>query len=334
MAKEWKAEELVKMSGAYWAGCALQAGVALDLFTLLGKEPKGMPALARALDCNEEALAVLVTALRAHELLDTQGDRVCVPESALRLLSRESPEYTGFIISHHAQIMQNWLRLPETVRKGRTAKRSESVFTEDEKEREDFLMGMFNVASLQADAVASGLNFSGRARLIDIGGGPGTYAVYFCRHNPALKAVVFDLPGSAPAARKCIARFGLEDRITFHSGNFMIDPLPEYFDVAWISQVIHGENAEDAAALIAAAAACLNPGGLLCVQEFTLYDDRSGPRHAALFGLNMLVGTPGGKAYTSREIQDMMKAAGVVDVRDAGLDLPMDCRVFIGETGR
>jgi hypothetical protein len=47
----------------------------------------------------------------------------------------------------------------------------------------------------------------------------------------------------------------------------------------------------------------------------------------------MLVGTPGGKAYTGREIQDMMKAAGAVAVRDAGLDLPMDCRVFIGEMG-
>jgi SAM-dependent methyltransferase len=333
MAKEWKAEELLKMSGAYWAGCALQAGVALDLFTLLGKGPRDMPALARELDCDEEALAVLVTALRAHELLDMRGDGVFAPEGVLRLLSRESTEYTGFIINHHAQIMKNWLRLPETVRKGRTAKRAESIFTEDAKEREDFLMGMFNVASLQAGIVASGLDFSGRARLIDIGGGPGTYAVHFCRHNPALKAVVFDLPGSAPAARKCIARFGLEDRITFHSGNFTTDPLPGNFDVAWISQVIHGENAEDAAALIAAAAACLNPGGLLCIQEFTLYDDGSGPRHAALFGLNMLVGTPGGKAYTSREIQDMMKAAGAVAVRDAGLDLPMDCRVFIGEMG-
>ncbi|MDR2125007.1 MAG: methyltransferase domain-containing protein [Desulfovibrio sp.] len=334
MTKEWKADELLKMSGAYWAGCALQAGVALDLFTLLGRGPMDTPALARELDCNEEALAVLVTALRAHELLDMRGDRVSVPESVLRLLSRDSPEYTGFIVSHHAQIMNNWLRLPETVRKGRTAKRSESVFTEDEKQREDFLMGMFNVASLQADVAASGLDFSGRARLIDIGGGPGAYAVYFCRHNPALKAVVFDLPGSEPTARKCIARFGLEERITFHPGNFTTDPLPGNFDVAWISQVIHGENAEDAAALIAAAAACLNPGGLLCIQEFTLYDDRSGPRHAALFGLNMLVGTPGGKAYTGREIQDMMKAAGAVAVRDAGLDLPMDCRVFIGETRR
>jgi SAM-dependent methyltransferase len=331
VAKAWKAEELLKMSGAYWAGCALQTGVALDLFTRLGKGPENVSALARELDCDEEALSMLVTALRAHELLDmTEEGKLRVPEDVLRLLSRDSPEYTGFIISHHAGIMKNWLRLPEIVRKGRTTRRSETIFTEDEKTREDFLMGMFNVASLQAAAVAAGLDFSGRGRLIDIGGGPGTYAVYFCRQNPMLKADVFDLPGSGPAARKCAARFGLEDRIAFLPGNFTSDPLPGNYDVAWISQVIHGENAEAAAALIAAAAACLKPGGLLCVQEFTLYDDGSGPRHAALFALNMLVGTPGGKAYTGREIQDMMKAAGAVDVRDAGLDLPMDCRVFVG----
>ncbi|MDR1945717.1 MAG: methyltransferase domain-containing protein [Desulfovibrio sp.] len=331
MVKEWQAEELQKISGAYWAGCVLQTGVELDIFTVLGNGPKDLPSLARELDCDQEALSMLVTALRAQELLDMSGDKVRAPEGVLRLLSRESPEYTGFIISHHAQIMKNWLRLPETVRKGRMVTRSETIFTEDEKTREDFLMGMFNVASLQAPSVASGLDFSGRARLMDIGGGPGAYAVYFCRQNPGLKADIFDLPGSGPTARKCIARFGLEGRITFCPCNFKTDPLPGNYDVAWISQVIHGENEKDAAALIAAAAACLNPGGLLCIQEFTLHDDRSGPAHAALFALNMLVQTPGGKAYTGREIRDMLKAAGAVAVRDAGLKLPMDCRVFIGE---
>ncbi|MDR1708425.1 MAG: SAM-dependent methyltransferase, partial [Candidatus Accumulibacter sp.] len=141
---------------------------------------------------------------------------------------------------------------------------------------------------------------------------------------------IFDLPASEPFARKIVERYGLSGRIDFAGGDFLAGPLPGGRDVAWLSQVLHGEAPADAARLVKNAAAALTPGGLLCIQEFALDDRRDGPLHAALFSLNMLVRTPAGQAYTEGEIAEMMTAAGAADIRPLEVRLPSHCRVLTG----
>ena len=329
--KEWTAPELLRLSGSYWACCALQAAVQLDLFTALAGGPRTEEQLAGSLGCDPRALGMLVTALVSLEFLERRGEAVAAPPGVLEYLAAASPEYVGFIIKHHAHIMPAWTGLAEAVRGGGGPGRGpNSAHTEDEAEREAFLMGMFNVARQQAETIAGALDLAGRSRLIDIGGGPGTYAVYFCLRNPGLKATVFDLPATERFARRVAERYGLADRIGFAGGDFLRDELPKGQDAAWLSQVLHGERPERAALLVRNAAACLRPGGLLGLQEFALDNDRAGPAHSALFSLNMLVGTDGGQAYTLDELRAMLENAGAGDIRLLDLDLPMGCRVLIG----
>ena len=70
-------------------------------------------------------------------------------------------------------------------------------------------MGMFNLASLLAPRIAQAIDLSGCRRLLDLGGGPGTYAIHFCLANPGLSAVVYDLPTTRSFAEETIARFDL-----------------------------------------------------------------------------------------------------------------------------
>ncbi|GHU05905.1 SAM-dependent methyltransferase [Alphaproteobacteria bacterium] len=332
MAKEWTAPELLGLSGAYWEGAALQAAVRLDLFSALAKEDRPLDAsfLAGRLACDERALGMLLTALTALGFLEKTPTGFSAPPAVIRLLSRQSPDYQGFIITHHADIMPAWAELADAVRTGAPT-RTSSSHTESEEEREAFLMGMFNVAKGQADAVAAALDLSGRSRLIDIGGGPGTYAVFFCQRNPNLKATIFDLPTTRRFAEGTVKRFDLESRIVFHAGDFLKDGLPKGHDVAWLSQVLHGENPEDAARLVKNAASCLVSGGLLCIQEFVLNDEGTGPAHASLFNLNMLVGTEGGQAYSKKELTTMLTEAGAGNIRTLDVALPNDCRILLGE---
>ena len=328
--KEWTAPELLRLSGSYWPCCAVQAAVRLDLFTALGAGPRTEEQLAAALDCDLRGLRMLVTALVALEFLERRGETVTASPSALTYLAATSPEYVGFIIRHQAHIMPAWTRLTESVQSGKPGREQSSIHTGDDAEREAFLMGMFNVAKQQAEAIAGALDLTGRSRLIDVGGGPGTYAVYFCLRNPALRAIIFDLPATERFARAVVERYGLADRIGFAGGDFLRDELPGNQDVAWLSQVLHGEQPEHAARLVKNAAACLRPGGLLCIQEFAIDNDRTGPVHSALFSLNMLVGTDGGQAYTLDEIRAMLENAGAKEIRQLDLVLPQGCRVLIG----
>jgi hypothetical protein len=51
------------------------------------------------------------------------------------------------------------------------------------------------------------------------------------------------------------------------------------------------------------------------VQDFILNPDKTGPQHAALFSLNMLVGTEAGASYSEVEYTSWMEAAGFTETR-------------------
>ncbi|CAK7072935.1 MAG: 3-hydroxy-5-methyl-1-naphthoate 3-O-methyltransferase [Desulfovibrio sp.] len=335
MAKNWTAPELLALSSSYWTACALQAAITLDVFTTIEEmaangKPVRSSDLAAKLACDERAFSMLATALIALGFLDGDLDGLTLPEHAREYLSRNSDQYVGFIIRHHSHIMPAWAQLAEAVRTGTRKRDNSSSDTESEAEREAFLMGMFNIAMSQAETVAKAFDLAGKTRLLDLGGGPGTYAVFFARENPGLCATIYDRPTSEKFARGVVKRFGLEDRVGFIGGNFLQDELPGGYDVIWISHILHGENPEDARKLVAKAAKSLNPGGMIAIQEFVVDDDRRGPAHPALFGLNMLVGTVDGQAYTWGEMEDFLRSAGAVSVNRLDVALPMSCGILIG----
>jgi SAM-dependent methyltransferase len=327
--KHWTPAELLQISSGYWSIGALHAAVNLDIFTPLAAGELKALELAERLGVDARGLAMLLDALTAMELVYKNGDRYGATPSASRLLSKDSPDYLGHIIRHHHNLVSGWARLDEAVHRGGPVRESSS-HGNDESARESFLMGMFNLAMQAAPRVVPSIDLSGRRRLLDLGGGPGTWAIQFCLHNPDLRAVVYDLPTTRPFAERTIARFGLADRVSFEEGDFLAGEIPGKFDVAWLSQILHAEGPEGCAVILAKAVAALEPGGLILVQEFILNDAKDGPLFPALFSLNMLVGTARGQAYAEGELTAMMASAGVRDLRRLPLELPNGAGVIAG----
>lgn len=327
--KLWTPTDLLQLSGGYWSACALHAGVRLDVFTpMVGRELTTQE-LAGLLGADGRGLAMLLNALAALELVEKRGDVYAATPFAARFLARNSPDYLGHIILHHHHLMAGWTRLDEAVKKG-GATGERISHGDDEAARESFEMGMFNLAMQVAPRIVPHIDLSGRRRLLDLGGGPGTYAIHFCLQNPELTAVVYDLPSTLHFAEKTIARFGLAARVAFEGGDFIFGELPTGFDVAWLSHILHGEGADGCAVILEKTVAAMEPGGLILVQEFILDDTRDGPLFPALFSLNMLLGTPAGQAYSERELFAMLAAAGVRDIRRLALDIPNGAGVIVG----
>ena len=55
------------------------------------------------------------------------------------------------------------------------------------------------------------------------------------------------------------------------------------------------------------------------VQDFILNSDKTGPQQAALFSVNMLVGTEGGADYSEPEYAAWLAQAGFRDIRHVRL---------------
>jgi SAM-dependent methyltransferase len=207
--------------------------------------------------------------------------------------------------------------------------------TASETERESFLMGMFNLAMDLAPHFAREIDLSGRKRFLDFGGGPGTYAIHFCMENPGMTATVFDLPTTRVFAENTIARFGLTDRIDFQEGSYVHDTVDfdKVYDEARLSHNLHGENPEDAERVVAHAVSALKPGGLVFIHEFILNNDKTGPLFPALFSLNMLLGTPGGRAYSEQELMGILERNGAVAVKRLDVKAAVTSGIVCGRVG-
>ena len=327
--KQWSPSELLQLSGGYWSACALHAGVKLDVFTHLSEQPLTSRELTERLQADVRGLSMLLNALAAMELLEKQQEIYKATTFAAEFLCRNSANYLGHIIMHHHHLMAGWTYLDEAVRNGGPIRERVS-HGDDETVRESFEMGMFNLAMQVAPRIVPLIDLSGRRRLLDLGGGPGTYAIHFCRQNPQLTAVVYDLPSTRPFAELTIARFGLSERISFEAGDFSADGVGNGFDVAWLSHILHGEGPAGCAVLLEKAVAALEPGGMILVQEFILADNMDAPLFPALFSLNMLLGTPAGQAYAEGELFTMLAAAGVCDLHRLPIELPNGAGVIAG----
>lgn len=310
----WNPANLLKLSGSYWETCTLHAGVKLELFTILGAGSMGSDQVAAAAGTDVRGTTFLLDALAALGLLIKENQAYRNTSSARQFLDQSSNAYIGHVVMHHHHLVEAWSRMDEVVKRGKPLSVRKVEHDEDQR-REAFLMGMYNIASQQAPQITAEIDLGHRGRLLDLGGGPGTYAIDFCKTNPNLRAVIYDLPTTQPFAEKTVAQHGLSHRITFSPGNYVTDALGGPFDVVWLSHILHSEGPETCAKLIAKAVGALDPGGLILIHDFFLNDTMDSPVFPALFALNMLQATEEGQSYSENQVRKMLEEAGVKDIQ-------------------
>ncbi len=324
----WTAGDLLSTSSAYWRGCTLQAGVRLGVFSALDDKKLSVKELAVSIGADQRGLEFLLNGLTAMGLLKKDDDLFANTAESFLLLSKKSPRYIGHIISHHHHILDGWAQLDEAVVHGKpVVKRSYG----EEVERESFLMGMFNLAMGIAPNLARQLDLTGRKKMIDLGGGPGTYAIHFCLENPGLDAVVYDRETTEPFARDTVAKFHLEDRVGFIGGDFTLDPISGGpYDVGWLSHVLHSNGPDVCQDILNKTVGQMEPGGVLFVHEFILANQKDAPEFAALFSLNMLLNNPEGRSYSEEELRAMLSRAGLKDIAVHPFRGPNDSSIIYG----
>ncbi len=208
---------------------------------------------------------------------------------------------------HLFHLSQMWAReLPGWLRTGEWTKTPRDA---DAQAR--FVASMRALAYGMTGRLAEALELDSSAHLVDLGGGLGTYAIELCLRNPALRATVIDQEAVIPHTKREIQRHGLSHRVSALGGDYFHVPLPEDMDVALFANVLHQEQPDGAAALIARAGAALPAGGRAVVVDFALDESRASPPMGTFFAINMRLF---GDTYTPGDYRDWMTAAGLGDV--------------------
>lgn len=285
---------------------------------LAGQAPRSAAELAADLAVNARALDLLLCALAGADVLEQpEVGRFALRRDLVPYLDPEGDETLHSILDHHYHLMGRWSQLADVVRSGDPVARERR---RSGRQLRSFICGMKDISRRSSEAVADAVPQLGECRrLLDLGGGPGTAAITFCLRWPDLHAVVFDLPEVVPITEREIETARLSSRITTRAGDYhehdFLAAGAEPYDAVYVSNIIHSLDSEQTRALLSRAVAVLAPGGLLVVKDFYLDDSRTRPAFGARFAVNMLVGTPGGKTYTWREMEDLYEGLGMVKVR-------------------
>ena len=297
-------EDLMAMGSGYQRSMILFAALKLGVFRGLAAGGCDASALARRVGADHGKLSILLDALAAQGLVVKKGKKYRNARVARELLlpgarSRES------LLLHHLDGWGEWGRLSATVRAGRTPRGGA-----EGNWRENFIRGMEENARERAAAVTRRIRFRRGDRVLDLGGGPGTYAVAWADACPGAEITLFDMPETLRVARKILREKGAYGRIRLAEGDFLEDPLGGPYDFVWISHILHAYSGPDCVKLLRRARSALVPGGRAAVQEFLLAEGKTSPPGPAFFSVHMVAVTEGGRAYTAREIATMMKTAG------------------------
>ena len=306
--------ELARINGGYAEARILQAAVTLGLFDQLDAAGRPAAAIAVAAGTDARATELLLNALVAMRVVKKDGDLFKETEVTRTFLTTTSPtSYTDFV-RFDAALWSLWGDLAETVRTGKPA-RNPDMFQSSPEDTARFINGMASIVQARGDArvLADTLDVGGVRRLLDVGAGPGTYAIELCRRHPQLRATLFDLPGTLALTRRYVDASGVGDRIELVDGDYLRDPLPGGHDLVFLSNVIHGENEDTNRALMRKIHAALAPGGRLMIKDHVTDESGTSPAPAAIFSIAMLLFTRG-RDYAYAEIRDWLLAAGFTRV--------------------
>jgi SAM-dependent methyltransferase len=295
----------------FWTSRVILTGAELDVFTRLDGESLTAEQVAKRIGGNPRATDRLLDALAALGLLEKQKDLFSLTPKG-KLLSSRHPETMLPAVLHYSGLWQSWGQLTSVVREGRPAKRAGTGM--DEEQRKAFIGAMDVLGRDLSVSIADAFDATRFRRLLDIGGGSGTYTIAFLRKYPQLQGVLFDLPPVIAIARERLGVEGLSDRMSLLPGDYNRDPFPSGCDLALLSAVIHQNSAAQNLDLFTKVCRALDPGGTLLIRDFIMDHSRTGPVKGTLFALNMLVNTPGGDTYTFAEVKGSLEKAGFVDV--------------------
>ena len=297
-------DDLMAVGHGYQRAMVLFAALKLGVFRGLSDGGCDAPALARRVGADPGKLSILLDALAVLGLVGRKGN-VYRNARVARELLLPGPRSMESILLHHLDGWGDWGRLSATVRGGRAPRGGA-----EGNWHENFIRGMEENARERAAAVAARIPLRAGDRVLDLGGGPGTYAVAWADACPGAEITVFDTPETLRVARKILREKGADGRIRLAEGDFLKDPLGGPFDFVWISQILHAYSVPDCVRLLRRARSALAPGGRVAVQEFLLPEGRTSPPGPVFFSVHMVAVTAGGRAYAAREIAAMLKAAG------------------------
>jgi len=315
----------------------LQACVQLRLFDILADGPLTSDALATRLSLPPERTQRLLLAATSLKLLARRrGERFGLGPLGAAMVGNTA---VSAMVLHHRELYAD-LNDPVALLRGEAGTTGLSRYWAYSGNADAAGLARGQVAEytalmavsqpLVADEVLTAYRIARHRRLLDVGGGDGSFLAAAAAQAPNLQLMLFDLPPVAEQARAGLEAAGLADRCTVAGGDFLADPLPQGADIVSLVRVIHDHDNPAALAILRAVRRALPPGGTLLLAEPMAGTPGAEPIGDAYFGF-YLMAMGHGRARTQGELSTLLTAAGFTGIRRVPTHTPLLVSVIVAK---
>ena len=301
-------EPIMKIAMGFMASKHLFVAGEIGLFEALAAGPAQLDQIAERTGVPTRTLEIVLAAMVGLGLIERQGDEYGNGEAAAAFLAgRPGPDLRPVLRFWDQISYPVWQDLAEAVRTGQGQVQFGRF---DQTQQQIFSAGVEAFTAPVAAALAESYDFSRHRRVLDIGGGTGSFLVAILRRHENLRGTLFDLPGACAVARARLAHVPEGARIEVVEGDIGKDPLPAGHDVLIVANTVHVFSATHNIEMLGKLRAGVEAGARLLLPD--LWTDASGaaPLPAALMSGEFLVVSGEGQSYSEEDADGWLAQTG------------------------
>jgi SAM-dependent methyltransferase len=292
-------EPIMKIAMGFMAAKHLFAASEIGLFEALANGPASVEELANRIEVPSRTVGIVAAAMVSLGLVEQEGGRYRNNAAAATFLAgKPGPDLRPMLRFFDSISYPLWQKLADAVRSGE----GQAQFGKfDPVQQQIFSAGVEAFSAPNAASLATTYDFSRHRRLLDVGGGTGSFLLAVLRLNPALRGTLFELPGACAVARRRLSTEPEGSRIDIVEGDVFKDPLPGDHDVLLIANTVHVLSAVHNLELLRKVRDRVQGGARLLLVDLWTDPTHSEPAVAAIMSGEFLVMAGEGQAYSEQE---------------------------------
>jgi SAM-dependent methyltransferase len=301
-------DHIFQLAQGFMASKHLFAASELGLFEALGEGPVDLAGLAARTGLTARTARISADAMVALGLLQRQADRYAnTPVAAAFLTGATSADMRPLLKFWDQLSYPAWTDLAGALGRGRPARQ---VFDIDEKLVPIMSAGIEAATAGACRALPQAAGLPPASRVLDIGGGSGSWAIALAQADPNLTGTVFELPEVAAVAEERLRTAGVSSRISVVAGDLLTDDLPHGHNVFLLANVAHYFTPETNQSILRTIRAVAEPGARLLLADFWTDSTHTQPLPAALMAGEFAIHVNDGDVYSVEEGAAWLGATG------------------------
>lgn len=301
-------DRIFEIAQGFMVSKHLFAASELGVFEALGEGPADLDGLAARTGLTRRTARIAADAMVAIGLLKFHGDRYANTPVAATFLSGATPADLRPLLRFWDRLSYPvWEDLAGALGRGRPAR---EIFEIDDDLVPVMSAGIAAATAAACRALPKMAGLPAASRVLDIGGGTGSWSIALAAADPALTATVFELADVARVADAQLREAGYSDRVDVRVGDVLTDDLPSGFDAFLMANLVHYFTPETNRSLLQRIRAAAATGSRLLIADFWTDPSHTQPLAAALMAGEFAVHLNDGDVYSAAEGSAWLAATG------------------------